>query len=95
MASSSLSSLWQGCGGSFLCAGSFLTLQNNAAELLKGCGMKVPSPQKPEQYLEAGPAFLVWLHPALGPLWNVTQQKIQVRRRSMPSRGTFAKYAYS
>eukprot|EP00854_Cymbomonas_tetramitiformis_P027328 gene27328-33666_t len=56
--------------------GSFRTLQSNAREMLEGCGMVVPEVGDVETYLERGPGFLAWLHPSLGPLWSVMQQKI-------------------
>jgi hypothetical protein len=27
-------------------------------------------------YVDSGPPFLILLHPALGPLWEVTRQKV-------------------
>lgn len=39
--------------------------------------MRVPEMRMGEEYLSKGPSFLVWMHPALGPLWRVTRQKIQ------------------
>eukprot|EP00241_Pyramimonas_parkeae_P004556 CAMPEP_0114241130 /NCGR_PEP_ID=MMETSP0058-20121206/9473_1 /TAXON_ID=36894 /ORGANISM="Pyramimonas parkeae, CCMP726" /LENGTH=896 /DNA_ID=CAMNT_0001353645 /DNA_START=274 /DNA_END=2964 /DNA_ORIENTATION=+ len=57
--------------------GSFLTLQKNAGSLLASCGMRVPEMRMGEEYLSKGPSFLAWMHPALGPLWRVTRQKIQ------------------
>jgi len=29
-----------------------------------------------ENYVDSGPPFLILLHPALGPLWEVTKQKV-------------------
>lgn len=29
-----------------------------------------------QNYVDSGPPFLILLHPALGPLWEVTRQKV-------------------
>lgn len=29
-----------------------------------------------EMYVNSGPPYLILLHPALGPLWEVTRQKV-------------------
>jgi hypothetical protein len=63
-------------GGRWRCAGSFITLQKNAGELLAGCGMATPTMCGGDEYLRRGPSYMVWLHPALGPLWDVIHQKI-------------------
>lgn len=59
--------------------GSFLDLQRNAAELLQSCEVNVPD-VVPEggvvEYLKKGPQFSFVYHPALGPVWDVIQQKI-------------------
>lgn len=31
-----------------------------------------------DKYVDSGPPFLIFLHPALGPLWEVTRQKVSV-----------------
>lgn len=31
-----------------------------------------------ENYIDSGPPFLILLHPALGPLWEVTRQKVTI-----------------
>jgi hypothetical protein len=31
-----------------------------------------------EEYVDSGPPFLLLLHPALGPLWEVTRQKVSL-----------------
>ena len=31
-----------------------------------------------EKYVDSGPPFLILLHPALGPLWEVTRQKVNI-----------------
>lgn len=56
--------------------GSFYDLQQNAKEMLEGCGMEMPDVGSVESYLERGPGFVFLFHPALGPLWDVVAQKI-------------------
>lgn len=51
-------------------------MQKNAAEILAGCGMATPTMTSGAEFLERGPSYMVWLHPALGPLWDVIGQKI-------------------
>lgn len=34
--------------------------------------------EKNEIYLESGPPYLIFLHPALGPLWEVSRQKVRL-----------------
>lgn len=29
-----------------------------------------------DKYVDSGPPFLIFLHPALGPLWEVPRQKV-------------------
>lgn len=29
-----------------------------------------------ENYIKSGPPYLIFLHPALGPLWEVSRQKV-------------------
>lgn len=29
-----------------------------------------------DKYVDSGPPFLILLHPALGPLWEITRQKV-------------------
>ena len=31
-----------------------------------------------DKYVDSGPPFLIFFHPALGPLWEVTQQKVSI-----------------
>ncbi|KAI5055644.1 hypothetical protein GOP47_0029165 [Adiantum capillus-veneris] len=56
--------------------GSFLDVTRNAHELLTSCNMEMPMIESIECYLEFGPPFIALLHPAIGPLWSITQQKI-------------------
>ena len=39
--------------------------------------MDVPDPGSAADYLQAGPRFVAFFHPALGPLWDVIAQKIR------------------
>ena len=57
--------------------GSFYSLQQNAAELLRRCGVVVPALGGVQEYLRRGPGFIFLFHPALGPLWEVIAQKIR------------------
>ncbi|MCO5573851.1 hypothetical protein L7F22_027626 [Adiantum nelumboides] len=56
--------------------GSFLDVTRNAHELLTSCNVEMPEMESTECYLEFGPPFIALLHPAIGPLWSITQQKI-------------------
>jgi hypothetical protein len=38
--------------------------------------MATPTMTSGAEFLERGPSYMVWLHPALGPLWDVIGQKI-------------------
>lgn len=55
--------------------GSLLDIMRNAYDLLSHCNIKIPEVGDNEQYIETGPPYLILLHPALGPLWEVTRQK--------------------
>ena len=59
--------------------GSFLDLLKNASDLLDRCGVSHPPPEggTPQEYLDSGPGFIFCCHPAIGPLWDVTVQKIK------------------
>lgn len=37
-----------------------------------------------DQYVNSGPPFLIFLHPALGPLWEVTRQKVHSQFSGCP-----------
>ncbi|XP_057847616.2 UTP--glucose-1-phosphate uridylyltransferase 3, chloroplastic isoform X2 [Cryptomeria japonica] len=55
--------------------GSFLDVMRNAYDLLVSCNIQMDKVEDNASYLNSGPPFLVFLHPALGPLWEVTRQK--------------------
>ncbi|CAG9465799.1 unnamed protein product [Pedinophyceae sp. YPF-701] len=58
--------------------GSFVDLMTNAHEVLTAyCGMTLPPAPTAAGYLKNGPPFIVLMHPALGPLWEVIGQKIR------------------
>jgi|688.fasta_scaffold05921_25 hypothetical protein len=50
----------------------------NHEELLKTyCHMNVPGIGTQQDFIENGPAFIFWYHPALGPLYSIIGQKIK------------------
>ncbi|KAK9283782.1 hypothetical protein L1049_012034 [Liquidambar formosana] len=55
--------------------GSLLDIMRNAYDLLTRCNIKIPEIKGNDSYVDSGPPFLILLHPALGPLWEVTRQK--------------------
>lgn len=55
--------------------GALLDILRNAHDLLSPCDIKLPEIEADENYIYSGPPFLILLHPALGPLWEVTRQK--------------------
>ncbi|KAL3652255.1 UTP--glucose-1-phosphate uridylyltransferase 3, chloroplastic [Castilleja foliolosa] len=55
--------------------GSLLDIMRNAYDLLSHCGITIPKVEVNEEYVNSGPPYLILLHPALGPLWEVTRQK--------------------
>ncbi|XP_055832553.1 UTP--glucose-1-phosphate uridylyltransferase 3, chloroplastic isoform X3 [Solanum dulcamara] len=55
--------------------GSLLDVMRNAYDILYHCEIKLPKIEGNEKYVDSGPPFLILLHPALGPLWEVTRQK--------------------
>ncbi|OVA02764.1 hypothetical protein BVC80_9093g113 [Macleaya cordata] len=55
--------------------GSLLDIIRNASDLLSHCNIKVPEIKDNDEYFNSGPPLLILLHPALGPLWEVTRQK--------------------
>ena len=69
--------------------GSFLDLVKNAADLLDRCGVSHPPPQTGtvEDYLANGPGFIFCANPAIGPLWQVTEQKNRARSIGTNVRG--------
>ncbi|OIW01706.1 hypothetical protein TanjilG_12198 [Lupinus angustifolius] len=56
--------------------GSLLDILRNAHDLLSQCNIRLPEIKANENYVDSGPPFLILLHPALGPLWEVTRQKL-------------------
>ncbi|XP_024466052.1 UTP--glucose-1-phosphate uridylyltransferase 3, chloroplastic isoform X2 [Populus trichocarpa] len=55
--------------------GALLDILRNAYDLLSHCDIELPQIEGNDKYVESGPPFLIYLHPALGPLWEVTRQK--------------------
>ncbi|XP_024970468.1 UTP--glucose-1-phosphate uridylyltransferase 3, chloroplastic isoform X2 [Cynara cardunculus var. scolymus] len=58
--------------------GALLDIIRNAYDLLSYCDITLPKIESNDKYAESGPPYLILLHPALGPLWEVTRQKIEV-----------------
>ncbi|GER44856.1 UDP-glucose pyrophosphorylase 3 [Striga asiatica] len=56
--------------------GSLLDIMRNAYDLLSPCGIVLPEVEGNEEYTNSGPPYIILLHPALGPLWEVTRQKL-------------------
>ncbi|KAF4352766.1 hypothetical protein G4B88_010166 [Cannabis sativa] len=54
--------------------GSLLDILRNSCDILSQCEIGLPEIEGNEKYI-SGPPFLILLHPALGPLWEVTRQK--------------------
>lgn len=58
--------------------GAFYDLLLNGHELLKNiCRVNVPPFPSQEEYINEGPSLFFLYHPALGPLYDIIQQKIQ------------------
>ena len=59
--------------------GSFLDLLRNASDLLDKCGVAHPKHDGGDTnaYVDRGPGFIFCADPAIGPLWDVTAQKIR------------------
>uniref|UniRef100_A0A5B7BSI7 UGP3-like C-terminal hexapeptide repeats domain-containing protein n=1 Tax=Davidia involucrata TaxID=16924 RepID=A0A5B7BSI7_DAVIN len=55
--------------------GSLLDIIRNAYDLLSHCDIKIPEIEGNDKYVDSGPPYLILLHPALGPFWEVTRQK--------------------
>ncbi|KAJ1263295.1 hypothetical protein BS78_09G172500 [Paspalum vaginatum] len=55
--------------------GSLLDIMRNAHDLLSSCSVKIPMVKDNSEYLHSGPPFLIFLHPALGPFWDIIRQK--------------------
>ncbi|KAJ7959622.1 UTP--glucose-1-phosphate uridylyltransferase 3 chloroplastic [Quillaja saponaria] len=65
--------------------GSLLDILRNARDLLSQCDIKLPEVEGNDKYVDSGPPFLILLHPALGPLWEVSRQKFYGGSISMGS----------
>ncbi|KAL8137487.1 hypothetical protein V2J09_003488 [Rumex salicifolius] len=57
--------------------GALLDITRNAYDLLSQSNIWMPEIGGNNEYIESGPPYLIFLHPALGPLWEVTRQKFQ------------------
>ncbi|KAG6578459.1 UTP--glucose-1-phosphate uridylyltransferase 3, chloroplastic, partial [Cucurbita argyrosperma subsp. sororia] len=55
--------------------GALLDILRNAHDLLSRCNIEVPVVESNDMYVDSGPPYLILLHPALGPLWEVARQK--------------------
>lgn len=55
--------------------GALLDILRNAHDILSKCDINIPLIEGNDKYVDSGPPFLIFLHPALGPLWEVTRQK--------------------
>ncbi|XAR71908.1 UTP--glucose-1-phosphate uridylyltransferase [Bertholletia excelsa] len=55
--------------------GSLLDILRNAYDLLSHCDIRIPMIEANDKYVDSGPPYLIFLHPALGPVWEVTRQK--------------------
>ncbi|KAL6841388.1 hypothetical protein ACP4OV_028906 [Aristida adscensionis] len=55
--------------------GSLLDIMRNAHDLLSSCSIEIPVVKDNSEYLCSGPPFLIFLHPALGPFWDIIRQK--------------------
>ncbi|KAK1284441.1 hypothetical protein QJS10_CPB21g01343 [Acorus calamus] len=55
--------------------GALLDITRNAVDLLSQSNVKIPKMKDNNECFHAGPPYLILLHPALGPLWEVTRQK--------------------
>ncbi|CAN7095147.1 unnamed protein product [Brassica rapa subsp. narinosa] len=57
--------------------GALLDILRNAYDLLTECDIKIPMVEPNDQYVDSPPPYLILLHPALGPLWEVSRQKFK------------------
>ncbi|KAG9453564.1 hypothetical protein H6P81_006468 [Aristolochia fimbriata] len=57
--------------------GSLLDLIRNASDLLSQSDVEIPEIGDNSKYLNTGPPFVILLHPALGPVWEVSRQKFR------------------
>ncbi|KAI7979373.1 hypothetical protein LOK49_Contig369G00003 [Camellia lanceoleosa] len=69
--------------------GSLLDIIRNAYDLLSHCDIKIPKIEGNDKYVDSGPPYLIFLHPALGPLWEVTRQKVRDEEKTI---GLIRKY---
>lgn len=56
--------------------GSLFEILHNGHELLSQCGFTLPPLQKEQFFVKKGPSYLFTYHPALGPLYEIIQQKL-------------------
>ncbi|CAH2064010.1 unnamed protein product [Thlaspi arvense] len=57
--------------------GALLDILRNAYDLLTECDIKLPMIEPNDKYVDSPPPYLILLHPALGPLWEVSRQKFK------------------
>lgn len=55
--------------------GALLDSMRNAYDLFSHCDIKLPEIEGNDRYADSGPPYIILLHPALGPLWEVIRQK--------------------
>ncbi|KAJ9160363.1 hypothetical protein P3X46_025771 [Hevea brasiliensis] len=55
--------------------GALLDILRNAYDLLSLCDIELAKVEGNDRYVNSGPPFIIFLHPSLGPLWEVTRQK--------------------
>lgn len=65
--------------------GSLYDLLRNASDMMTLCNVDMPELGTVAEYLDNGPGFLFFFHPALGPLWSVVAQKIRGGKFGMRS----------
>lgn len=65
--------------------GSLYDLLHNASDMMTQAGMEMPPLGSVREYLDNGPGYLFFFHPALGPLWSVVGQKIRGGRMASRS----------
>ncbi|ESQ44484.1 hypothetical protein EUTSA_v10005783mg [Eutrema salsugineum] len=57
--------------------GALLDILRNAYDLLTECDIKIPMVEPNDKYVDSPPPYIILLHPALGPLWEVSRQKFK------------------
>ncbi|EFH54316.1 hypothetical protein ARALYDRAFT_486043 [Arabidopsis lyrata subsp. lyrata] len=57
--------------------GALLDILRNAYDLLTDCDIKLPMIEANDKYVDSPPPYIILLHPALGPLWEVSRQKFK------------------